>query len=499
MKMKLRQIGLPLLTVALTLTAAFAQDVKPQAPDDALNGATTISTRIGNLDYVAGFPTPETAGKLRDEMDFRSAVQAYTWGIPAVGTAQLRKSFKEIFKAEEGQFVALVTLEDKRGLHTPDNVAPYIMAVVDLSKTGPLMFEDPKGNTAGAIFDLWRRTVVDIGIAGPFKGEGGKILILGPGQSPHDVSGYHVGHHVVRSTTYNIIISSRLLDPDVGKSLRAVTPTFQAYPFKEWNTFKVKPLIQGNARKWGEQPPGGPEYFERLSEILQTEPVQERDRFIMAMLAPLGIEKGKPFQPDARQRSILADAAVVGKLTVESAMATRRNTPTYWPNSSWKNALAMGADQRTENYDHLEERGLANWDIFGGGIPSAKPGTGSYHLVTSVDKDGLGLAGGKSYRLHIPANPPAKAFWSVTAYDEATRSFFANTDRVGLGPQSPGYLVNPDGSVDVYFGPRPPKGLEKNWVATEAGKAWFGYFRFFGPTKPFFDKTWTLGDFEEIK
>jgi hypothetical protein len=53
--------------------------------------------------------------------------------------------------------------------------------------------------------------------------------------------------------------------------------------------------------------------------------------------------------------------------------------------------------------------------------------------------------------------------------------------------------------VDVYFGPTPPKGSEKNWIQTVPGKGWFAYFRFYAPTETFFDKSWKLPDIEEVK
>jgi hypothetical protein len=46
-----------------------------------------------------------------------------------------------------------------------------------------------------------------------------------------------------------------------------------------------------------------------LRKIINQEPVEERERFFLAMLKPLGIEKGKPFQPDEQQKKILSDAA----------------------------------------------------------------------------------------------------------------------------------------------------------------------------------------------
>jgi Protein of unknown function (DUF1214) len=54
------------------------------------------------------------------------------------------------------------------------------------------------------------------------------------------------------------------------------------------------------------------------------------------------------------------------------------------------------------------------------------------------------------------------------------------------------------GSMDVYFGPKALDGMEANWVPTADGGDWFPYFRFYGPQKRLFGKTWKLPDIEQI-
>ena len=53
---------------------------------------------------------------------------------------------------------------------------------------------------------------------------------------------------------------------------------------------------------------------------------------------------------------------------------------------------------------------------------------------------------------------------------------------------------NPDGSIEVHFGPSAPAGKEKNWIQTVPGKGWFTLLRFYGPLEPFFDKSWKPDD-----
>ena len=52
--------------------------------------------------------------------------------------------------------------------------------------------------------------------------------------------------------------------------------------------------------------------------------------------------------------------------------------------------------------------------------------------------------------------------------------------------------------LDLYFGPTAPKGLERNWIPTTAGNAWFAYFRLYAPTEAYFDKSWPLPDLDLV-
>jgi hypothetical protein len=455
----------------------------------------TVTTRTGSIEVTLGVPTEESTQKLYDDMDYANALNAYIWAMPAVNQAGYVYSWRDFFKAEWGQYVALPSSQDRRGTLTPTTTSTYIIATADLSETGPLIIEDPAANHAGIVTDLWHRLIGEVGMAGPFKNKGGKTLVIGPGQeAPKDAGEYHV----IKSTTNHIFFGSRLLDPDKEKALKEIGPKFQSYPYAQRKNPPLKPYLKGNDRIWTINPPTGLAYFERLSDILRNEPVAERDRFMMAQLKPLGIEVGKPFAPNERQKKILTDAALAGELTLRGITAYRRGTLPYWEGKQWKRLFVYPSSQREEHFDHFEERAILYWEIFGIGITSTGPGTGSRYTVTHLDKNGDLLDGGKSYKLHIPANVPTAIFWSVCAYDEVTRTFIAGTTNTMVGSQEPRYIINEDGTIDVYFGPTAPQGMEKNWIETKPGRGWFSYFRFFGPTEPFFDKTWVLPDFEKI-
>jgi hypothetical protein len=128
---------------------------------------------------------------------------------------------------------------------------------------------------------------------------------------------------------------------------------------------------------------------------------------------------------------------------------------------------------------------------------STTPGTGTAYLTTFRDTEGRYLDGSKTYRLRVGANPPVKNFWAVTAYDPTTRCLLdvgGNINKSVGSRENP--VANPDGSVDIYFGPTAPEKMKKNWVPTNPEKGFFLVFRFYGPTEGYINKSWVLNDLE---
>ena len=129
-------------------------------------------------------------------------------------------------------------------------------------------------------------------------------------------------------------------------------------------------------------------------------------------------------------------------------------------------------------------------------------GLGSQYLIAMVDADSDYFDGAANYRCTLPAGIPRANFWSLTVHDNQTRSMLQTPQRFPrAGSQSyptPAARPNPDGSVDIYFGPEPPAGRESNWIQTTPGKGWFVVLRLYGPTQGFFDKTWRIGEIERL-
>lgn len=457
----------------------------------------TVKTRIGTLTFQSGYPSQKTVQKLYDEMDFQRAVQAYMWGIPAVGIAEWQMAHRAIFKAKNGEMLSYLDFKEKLGILTPNYTTPYIVTLIDVEESGPIVVELPPGLMAGMIMDVWQRVLADMGVVGPDKGKGGKFLILPPGHQKVEPEGYYV----VQSPSRTLFAGVRLLDADKEKAIRELIPGIKTYKWFPSGTGEVMPVRHAGDLKWSQMPPRGMAYWGNLNKVIQSEPVMERDRLILAQLRFLGIAKGKPFKPDARQKKILEEAVVVGEAMAKANTSDKRVEPPFWPRTNWKHALVVSVDQRMPSYDQLDERAAWFYEAVAvsKGMLTQTPGVGQRYIAAYKDRAGNWFTGGNTYRLHIPANPPVKQFWSVTAYDEDTRQMVVTKQgRPDLSSRNADLVKNNDGSVDVYFGPKPPKGREANWVQTVPGKGWFTYFRFYGPTEPFFDKSWSLSDFEKI-
>ena len=307
---------------------------------------------------------------------------------------------------------------------------------------------------------------------------------------------------MVRTPTINVWLGMRVLDPNRDKAL-ATMAALRVYPYSHRDTPPTTPHVQVNGRKWSGVQPRGLAYWESLSKVINEEPVLERDRMILGMLQPLGIEKGKDFKPDARQKRILLDAAQAGEVMARTiGFAKRFEGVRVWPGKQWDISLFLKeTSQEAPHYTQFDERTSWFYEAVGVsvGMMGRTVGFGQVYLESSKDSKDQWLDGSKNYQMHVPPNAPVAQFWSFTVYDNETRCFVDT----GVQPDRSSrdnIVTNADGSVDLYFGPKAPAGKpETNWIKTIPGKGWFTYFRLYGPTQPYFDRSWVLPDIELIK
>ncbi len=459
----------------------------------------SLPGRLASVTFTGELPQRRDLPIVFDELDFQMACQAYLWALPLVSYAQWKQQHYEVFGATSSDIVHYVSYRDRLGLITANATTPYILNFFDLSETGPLVVELPAGPTAGGVSDFWQREIGVMGEMGPDKGQGGKHVVVPPGGTAPEADGYYP----LQSTGVNIMFGFRTLDPDPARS-KALVDAVRIYPYEQRDDPPPTRVISPDGRAWSGDQPRGLDYWKRLHDIYQTEIVDERDRFYLAMLKQLGIEKGKSFEPDHRLKGILEEASAAGELMAQAnTFAKRFSGSRYWPDRQWDLAIVLdNSAQRGPYYDELLER--ASWFYeavsFSEAMKSQTPGVGQAYLGAYTDGEGEWLDGGAHYTLHVPPDPPAKLFWSATVYDMHTRCLIDNEQARGdRGSRDADLVSNEDGSVDLYFGPTASAGHESNWVQTIPGRHWFSYFRFYGPLEPYFERSWKLGDFTRVQ
>jgi len=494
---------LVLVSVAFSLALpGWAQPSKMKMTTDIPPGIAIpdkVDTRLGTLKFFDGFPDDATVQKLYDNLDFQRAVQAYLLALAPVNMAGLREGLLTVGPAN----VTIPTFEANMNARsiflTANATTPYTWIWINLHD-GPLVAEVPP-MTLGMIDDFWFRYVTDIGIVGPDKGKGGKYLLLPPGYKGDVPQGYLV----VRVPTFESILVWRNMPVkgDIKPAIESLYKNTRIYPLSQAANPAPNTFVNVSGRDFCTVAPADYRFWELLNDVVQKEPVESCDPVTLGFFASIGIEKGKPFAPDERMKKILHEAAAVGDATAR-VITYRSRIPEafYYPNSTWRQWLGGYKFESQPGVSHLDA--AAFFYFYATGVTPAMEakmvGQGSQYAVGIVDSKGQGLDGGKNYRLHVEPNMPVKDFWSAIVYDNQTRSMLqTDQDFPQVSSLDKGLVTNADGSVDVYFGPTPPAGMENNWIQTIPGKGWNMLFRLYGPLEPWFDKTWRLGEIERVK
>ncbi|PVZ85420.1 hypothetical protein C9426_19280 [Serratia sp. S1B] len=477
--------------------------------------------RIVNLPVVENRPTVETANTLRDELLFQRATQAYLWAMPLINTLGMKQGSEAQFGA--GYNVMPIwkkRLDAKTLITTPNADVIYAISYLDLGKDGPLVFEAPP-QLQGVLMDFWQRPIPvdggkyfgDVGFPGPDRGKGGKFLLLPPGYQGEVPEGYFV----YRSQTNNVLVFLRSMFQDTNNLEPAVKRIESAKIYPLNGKDKVKPMQFPDASGVPVDmlPRSSDVAFNQLKSLLDSEGNHLADNDSLAMLASIGIKKGHDFKPDTHTREILNRAAQSAyKISRSIGFQTHvsgRNFQIY-PDRQWINPFSDITPKNPQSdlslTWHWNDSGIldldtriwyfTNYFAVSPGMVTTTPGTGAMFLIGFTDHNKQPLSGGKNYKLTLPANVPVNLFWSVTLYEAENGSMLENGQSFAALSGRADLEKNADGSIDLYFGPKAPKGKERNWIATVPERGWFSVIRLYGPTEAALNRQWKPSDITPI-
>jgi len=465
-----------------------------------------VDTRLGPLEFFDGIPTEETAALVYDNLDFLRGVETFLNGIPATSLEGLRRGVISLGATSANQVVLFDRLMDSNPLFLTGNTdTVYATAFLDLERDGPTVVEIPAGAGPGTVNDAYFRFVVDMGAPGPDRGQGGKYLILPPGYEGAVPDGYFTA----RSTSFVnwVILRGFLVDGKPDAANEMWQEGIKIYPLAAAENPPAMEFISGSEQPFNTIHANDFEFFEELHTVIDREPIEMLDPELRGLFASVGVQKGKPFAPDERMRTILTEAVAVGNATSRALFWHERDETNFvYEDSYWKMGFLGGS------WEYLKDGGMGGRNLDARthfyyfatvNTPAMTMdivGAGSQYLWGYLDENGNYLDGGKSYKLHLPANFPVEEFFSIVLYDPQTRSELQTSQPFPSKNNVRDNLnMNADGSVDIYLGPTAPAGQENNWIQTVPGKGWFSLLRFYSPTEAFFDRSWQPGEFEELR
>ena len=425
------------LALTLFLVPARAEEISVKVLQ-SLSTPAEVKTRIGDLTFKDGAPSDATLDAVYDNLTFTHALNTFLNSMEGVSIEAARKGFESI-GVEDNEVLVFSKLMDAKSLFLTANAdTVYALGVLDLTK-GPMVLEVPP-RLLGTIDDHWFRWVIDIGLPGPDRGEGGKYLIVPPGYDRQLPEG---GYFIAYAETNKVLWLGRAflqegMDPKPAADM--IRKFTKVYPYEPggYGT-SIASFLDGKAKlgkiteppatafhegsgvAFNTVPPTDSSFFEYLNDIVQEEPATSLDPELMGSLAAIGIVKGKPFEPDERMKKILTEAAEVGNATSRSLfMHPRDPSWFYYPDSAWNNYLFETGYQFETPIPEITPAGVkpfpptgyrtldARTNFFYGitGISPAMamrlPSIGSQYLFATLDATKHYLDGAKTYKVILP-------------------------------------------------------------------------------------------------
>jgi hypothetical protein len=456
---------------------------------------------------LGGQPKPGSR-RSTDDFDYmikhHRAFEAVLWNMPAIAIYSFRRAAFETLGLKDNDIIAYsAPATPKLEAITANSTTPYISAFTDL-RQGPVVLEIPaasaEGSVYGQVVDAWQFTIADVGPSGIDKGAGGRILFTPPGFDKPVPPGYiHVA-----SPNYRIAFAFRSV-PAAGKTAAdayAYAKRLRMYYLAEADHPPSQRFVDPIDQRYPTLPFYDGRHFEDMHAIMSVEPVREQDKVMMGMLTSLGIERGKPFSPDATAKRAMEQAAIDAWFFLQEWFDNLPADRYFWPDRHYA-SLLMADNNKTFTWvyeDHIDLIGRAAeyfWCTYMPKVLSDAPTT--QYLMAIRDNDGKLLEAGVLYKLNVPAEMPVKQFWALTVYDRATNGFiYSDQNRTTLSSYDlPSMQKNSDGSVTLYIGPKAPAGQESNWIPTR-GKRPLPAMRLYGPTDALNSKSFKMPDFERI-
>jgi hypothetical protein len=410
--------------------------------------------------------------------DLRSiAEEAYTFAYPLVIMDLTRQDAAARTPANFFLHLPIFPNDKSHAVVRPNADTLYSTAWLDLAQE-PILLQVP--DTHGRyymmqVLDAWTETIAVPGKRTTGTGEGW-FAITGPqwsGKLP-------AGVQRIASPTNMVWLLGRTQTNTAADyaAVHEIQRQFLLMPLSRYPGGVPRPALATAPAAPVAPPPvrvarmSAVEFFRAFAALLEQNPPHAADAPMMAKLARIGIERGKPFRP-VDVEALEAGAQAAAKRIGEAAAARG--------GVGWQQ---FGQHIGRYGTDYQARAAVARTGL------GANPPEDAVYLSNTVDDQGAPLDGSHAYRMHFPKDqlPPVRAFWSLTLYDP-DGYFAANPiGRYAIGDRDQ-LSFNADGSLDLWIQATAPESTS-NWLPAPAGRFSLT-LRLYWPDDRVLDGTWT--------
>jgi hypothetical protein len=406
------------------------------------------------------------------------AVDAYVYGYSLITTEVTRVQMSNVPKVEGlhapmGQFINVPRYPpaEFRGVSAPNADTLYSLVWLDL--TEPQVFSHPDMGKRFYLFEMTDLWMIDFHTPGTRTTgyDAADYLITGPDWSGAVPAGLK---QIKVATQYMVILGRTYADGSAAdyETVNALQAQYKITPLSSWGksfTYQAPPVNPNPGYSMTDKPQDVinamdiSTYFNMMTKLMgRAAPPAQEDSPILARMATIGIEPGKPFDITKLDSATQAALKDTGKIGMQRIEANRGNAGRS--ENGWNVTVGFGV----YGTDYLKRATIAAF-----GWP-ANLELDAVYPYTFVDSAGAKLTGMNKYTLTFPKGqtPPVNGFWSITMYMVDGGWWFVpnalNKFTVSLRDHP---TPNADGSLTFYFqADSPGKDKEANWLPAPKGE-----------------------------
>ena len=444
-------------------------------------------------------------GNSLDRIYYHRAFELALWAMPATDSFATREAVIRDLKGKPND-IAINTRPMDSDIHLValQTQTPYLQGAIDL-KHGPIVVTIPEASKTshlyGVISDAWQRPLndIDVGLDGWDEGKGARYLILPPGYDGDVPEGFKV----LRSRTFLQNFLIRSISTAGWDEAVKYGKTMRIYRLADAQNPDKTRFLDMSQQVYRAAPEFDADYFDLINMVIQEEPINDYDKNMLGMASYIGIEKGKPFKPTRHQHRILEKVAkdvqnYLIKVSDGISWVPAEGQPGWTRFNLFPEDIELGKRYVYEGNDGaIDYQRRAAIDYWAYCMPAVL-GSGTMYNVAMVDANDQPIDSSRNYRITMPADFPARNFWSVFAYDSHTRTFIATGTKGRHLSSNDDLIKNPDDSIDIFIGPNEPKGFTSNWIETIPGSEIFIGLRTYGPEENVLKGEYKIPRFELV-